>query len=47
MVKMWATELDQWQQQPGENVDEYALSIQELYQHVNDTAFAYPDNLQA
>ncbi|GET63051.1 ribonuclease H-like domain-containing protein [Rhizophagus irregularis DAOM 181602=DAOM 197198] len=28
-------------------VDEYASSIQELYQRVNDAAFAYPDNLQA
>ncbi|CAG8732477.1 20124_t:CDS:2, partial [Rhizophagus irregularis] len=47
MVKMWATELDQRQQQPNESVDEYASSIQELYQRVNDAAFAYPDNLQA
>uniref|UniRef100_U9UX57 CCHC-type domain-containing protein n=1 Tax=Rhizophagus irregularis (strain DAOM 181602 / DAOM 197198 / MUCL 43194) TaxID=747089 RepID=U9UX57_RHIID len=47
MVEMWATELDQRQQQPNESVDEYASSIQELYQRVNDAAFAYPDNLQA
>jgi len=44
---MWGIELDQRQQQPGETVDEYALSIQELYQRVNDAVFAYPDNLQA
>ncbi len=47
MVEMWGIELDQRQQQPGETVDEYALSIQELYQRVNDAVFAYPDNLQA
>ncbi|PKB93302.1 hypothetical protein RhiirA5_441708 [Rhizophagus irregularis] len=47
MVEMWATELDQRQQQPNESVDEYTSSIQELYQRVNDAAFAYPDNLQA
>ena len=47
MVEMWDTELEQRQQQPGESVDEYASSIQELYQRVNDAVFAYPDNLQA
>ena len=28
-------------------VDQYASSIQELYQRINDNAFTYPDNLQA
>src|SRR5438045_3652393 len=28
-------------------VDQYASSIQELYQRINDNAFAYPNNLQA
>ncbi|CAB4379699.1 unnamed protein product [Rhizophagus irregularis] len=32
MVEMWATELDQKQQQLNESVDEYASSIQKLYQ---------------
>jgi hypothetical protein len=47
LVELWSTELDQWQQQPGESVDQYASAIQELYQRINDGAFAYPDNIQA
>ncbi|CAB4429356.1 unnamed protein product [Rhizophagus irregularis] len=47
LVELWSTELDQRQQQPGESVDQYASSVQELYQRINDGAFAYPDNIQA
>jgi len=47
LVELWSTELDQRQQQPGESVDQYASIIQELYQRINDGAFAYPDNIQA
>src|SRR5215469_12547953 len=47
LVELWSTELDQRQQQPEESVDQYASSIQELYQRINDGAFAYPDNIQA
>ncbi|CAB4389358.1 unnamed protein product [Rhizophagus irregularis] len=47
LVELWSTELDQCQQQPGESVDQYASSVQELYQRINDGAFAYPDNIQA
>ncbi|CAB4392219.1 unnamed protein product [Rhizophagus irregularis] len=47
LVELWSTKLDQRQQQPGESVDQYASSVQELYQRINDGAFAYPDNIQA
>ncbi|PKB96335.1 hypothetical protein RhiirA5_435006 [Rhizophagus irregularis] len=38
LVELWSTELDQRQQRPDES---------ELYQRINDGAFAYPDNIQA
>ena len=47
LVELWSTELDQRQQRPAETVDQYASAIQELYQRINDGAFAYPDNIQA
>src|SRR5579862_481297 len=47
LVKLWATKLDQCQQQLGESVDQYTSAVQELYQRINDRAFAYPDNIQA
>ena len=47
LVELWATELDQRQQQLGESVDQYASAVQELYQRINDGAFAYLDNIQA
>ncbi len=47
LLELWSTELDQRQQRSEETVDQYASSIQELYQRINDNAFAYPDNLQA
>ncbi|CAB4433280.1 unnamed protein product [Rhizophagus irregularis] len=47
LVELWSTELDQRQQRPDESVDQYASSVQELYQRINDGAFAYPDNIQA
>ncbi|PKY59154.1 hypothetical protein RhiirA4_481663, partial [Rhizophagus irregularis] len=47
LVELWSTELDQRQQRPNESVDQYTSSVQELYQRINDRAFAYPDNIQA
>src|SRR5579859_4142259 len=47
LVELWATELDQRQQQLGESVDQYTSAVQELYQRINDGAFTYPDNIQA
>lgn len=47
LVEMWSTELDQRQQGVNETVDQYASSIQELYQRVNTAAFAFPDPVQA
>src|SRR4051794_14794799 len=47
LVELWSTELDQRQQRSSEPVDQYASSVQELYQRINDAAFAYPDNIQA
>ncbi|PKK58650.1 hypothetical protein RhiirC2_795983 [Rhizophagus irregularis] len=34
-------------QRPDESVDQYASSVQELYQQINDRVFAYSDNIQA
>jgi hypothetical protein len=47
LIEIWITQLDQRRQQPGEPVDDYAASLQELYRRVEDSAFAYPEALKA
>src|SRR3989337_1358908 len=47
LIETWSTELDQRQQKPNENVDDYAADVIRLYQRVNTAAFAYPDAVQA
>jgi hypothetical protein len=47
LIEIWTTELDQRRQQPGEPVDDYASSLQELYRRVEDGNFQYPEVLKA
>ena len=47
LVEIWTTELEQRRQQPGEDVNTYAASLQELYRRVETNAFAYPEVFKA
>ena len=47
LVEIWTTELEKRHQQPGENVDDYACALLELYRRVETPAFQYPDAMKA
>ena len=47
LIEIWTTELEQKRQQPGEDVNTYAATLQELYRRVETNAFAYPEAIKA
>ena len=47
LVEIWTTELEKRHQQPGENVDDYACALLELYRRVETPQFQYPDMMKA
>ncbi|CAB5364533.1 unnamed protein product [Rhizophagus irregularis] len=47
LVEIWTTELEQRRQQPGEDVNTYAATLQELYRRVETNAFTYPETIKA
>jgi hypothetical protein len=47
LVERWTTELEQRCQQPGENVDTYAVALQELYRRVEYGVFNFSEVMKA
>jgi hypothetical protein len=47
LVEIWTTDLEQRRQHPGEDVNAYAATLQELYRRVETNAFAYPEGIKA